>query len=312
MRKFHDFIEIADYDPESLEWLLRTSAERKSEFVASQLRPVLAGKSLAMYFDKPSLRTRISFEVAMQQLGGHAIYLTPTEIGIGKREPVQDVARVIAGMCDGIVIRAADHDLVRQLAEHSSAPVINAMTNFAHPCQAMADLMTIGEHFGSIRGRTLAFLGDGYNMARSLTYACGMAGVRFAMSGPREFCLSPEFVERSKQRIPELEFTWFDSPQGAVEDADVIYTDTWISMGQEDQREKRLEAFQDYQVNDALLSHAPPHAVVMHCLPAYRGYEIADSVLESDRSVVFLQSENRLHFQRRLLEVVMSDDAEGT
>jgi len=292
-----DFLELADFTSEQLGRLLERAARDKQRHAARMPEPTLERKTLAMIFEKPSLRTRASFEAAMTQLGGHAIYLAPGDIGMGSREPVRDVARVLGRMCDGIVARTFAHETVRDLACHSDVPVVNALSDYAHPCQAMADVMTIAEHFGEVRGRKLAFVGDGNNVARSLAVACEKLGVEFTLACPKGYELAgpgpaPKTVHDPKQ---------------VVADADVIYTDTWVSMGQEEQKARRVREFEGFQLNADLLLAAPDHAIVLHCLPAYRGYEITDEVFEAHAEIIFTQAANRLHFQRCLLDVLLGE-----
>jgi len=298
-----DFIELNDFTADQLAGLMERAIADKQSYRQGKLPPTLARKCLAMIFEKPSLRTRVSFESAMVHLGGHALYLTQADIGLGAREAVQDIARVLGRICDGIMARTFSHEMVRQLGEHSSAPVINALTDYSHPCQAMADLMTAREHFGGLKGRTLAFIGDGNNVARSLAVACGKFGMRFVLASPGRFRLEQTFVDS----LPSRAYRWIESPADAVAGADVVYTDTWVSMGQEDEKQSRLEAFAGYQVNAELMSAAPARAVVMHCLPAYRGYEITDDVFEAHAETIMEEAENRLHFQRTLLNVLIGE-----
>ncbi len=267
--------------------------------------PILAGKSLAMVFEKPSLRTRVSFSVAMNQLGGAGIYLRQEEVGLGEREPVEDVARVLSGMCDGIMARTFEHEKVVGLARWASVPVINGLTDYSHPCQAMADLLTMRETFGDLAGRTLAYIGDGNNVARSLAAACGKFGLRFVIASPAGYELPRDDVDRIMAQLPGMEFIVARDPADAVRQADAIYTDTWVSMGQEQEKAQRLKDFAGYQIDEALLTDAPDHAIVLHCLPAYRGLEISAAVMEGARSRVFPQAENRLHLQKGLLAVLM-------
>jgi ornithine carbamoyltransferase len=299
-----DFIEIQDFSGEQLGRLLHRAIAEKEQFRRRALPPALARKTLAMIFEKPSLRTRVSFAAAMTQLGGHAIYLTPADIGLGKREPIRDVARVLGRMCDGVVARTFSHETVRELALHSPVSVINALTDYCHPCQAMADLMTALEHFGDLTGRTLAFVGDGNNVARSLAMACAKVGMRFVLASPQAYRLEDDFVDSLPQGAS---FRWTAEPAEAVADADVVYTDTWVSMGKEEQKERRVRAFAGFQVNAELTARAPDRAIVMHCLPAYRGYEITDEVFEAHAETILAESENRLHFQRCLLHVLIGE-----
>jgi ornithine carbamoyltransferase len=268
---------------------------------------VLAGKTLALIFEKPSLRTRVSFSVAMTQLGGQGLILRDEEVGLGKREPVQDVARVLSGMVDGVMARTFEHEKVTQLARYATVPVINGLTDHSHPCQAMADLMTLEEHFGPgmLRGKTMAFIGDGNNVARSLAVACGKFDMRFLLAAPPGYELPGEDVDRIMSQVPEMDFELVPDPTEAVREADCVVTDTWVSMGQEADKARRMKDFAGYQVDEQLMAQAPKHAVVLHCLPAYRGYEISEGVMESERSLVFQEAENRLHFQKGLIAVLM-------
>lgn len=267
--------------------------------------PLLSGKTLAMLFEKPSLRTRVSFAVAMTQLGGSSIALTGDEVGLGKREAVQDVARVLTRMCDGIMARVFEHQKILTLAEYAAVPVINGLSDYSHPCQALADLLTLREHFGRLEGLTVAYVGDGNNVARSLSVACGKFGMKFILASPGGYELPSEDMDRIMAQVPGMDFETTADPVEAVRDADVIYTDTWVSMGQEQEKARRIKDFEHYQVNEALLSSAPAHAIVLHCLPAYRGLEISEPVLEGPRSLVFPQAENRLHLQKGILAVLL-------
>ncbi len=300
-----DFISIADCDRDTLEGYLAVADQVKAAWKAGRPDHSLAGQSVAMIFEKPSLRTRISFEAGVTQLGGHAIYLTDADIGLGKREPVKDVARVLASMVQGVVARTFSHASVVELARYGDIPVVNALTDYSHPCQAMADLMTIREHFGRLDGLKVAFVGDGNNVARSLATACGRFAMAFHLAAPDGHQLKGEFLERLAADCPGVPFGQSDDIAAAVGDAQVIYTDTWVSMGQEDEAADRLAAFAGFQINGDLLAKAPADAVVMHCLPAYRGKEITDEVMESPRCLAFGQAENRLHFQKGLLKSLM-------
>lgn len=301
------FLTIRDLDGTTLETLIDFAIDRKQTFRRGELEPVLRGKVLAMIFQKSSLRTRLGFEAAMVHLGGHAINLEDHQVGLTRREDVRDVARVIASMCDGIMARVFDHQLVVDLAEYGDAPVINGLSDWAHPCQALADLMTVKEHFGELAGRRVAYVGDANNVARSLLWACLKTGVHFAIGAPKGYQLDRDIVDAAAPVAARTgsSITESDSPVKAVADADVVYTDVWTSMGQEAESAQREKAFAGFQLNAELMAHAHRDAVVMHCLPAHRGQEITDDVLDGPQSIVFAQAENRLHSQRALLEVLM-------
>jgi ornithine carbamoyltransferase len=301
-----DFVSLAETPVEQLRHHLDVAIRFKKQFKETRRTPqVCEGQTLACIFEKPSLRTRVSFEVAMYDLGGTAIYISPNEIGLGVRESVADIARVLSGMVDGIMGRVFEHTKLTDLAKYASVPVINGLSDYSHPCQAMADLMTAEEHFGKLQGLTLAYVGDGNNVARSLMVACAKFGLAFRIAAPPGYQLEPELTERIMRQCPTLDFASTNDPYQAVKAADVIYTDTWVSMGQEAEKAKRLGIFRPYQINAQLMAAAPKHAVVMHCLPAYRGVEITDEVIDGPQSVIFQESENRLHFQRGLLAVLL-------
>ncbi len=301
-----DFIDILPTARPMLDRFLNVALRLKKQYLATgRNEPLAAGKVLAMIFEKPSLRTRVSFDVAMHHLGGSAIYISPNEIGLGVRESVPDAARVLSGFCDAIMARTFAHATIEGLARHSHRPVINGLSDHSHPCQVMADIMTIQEHFGHLDDLTVAYIGDGNNVARSLLEICGLMGIKFRIATPQGYPLDDASIAAAEAISPGLDFAAGNDPRQAVSHADVIYTDTWISMGQEDQKTARLPIFQPYQINRQLLSAAPGHAVVMHCLPAYRGVEITDDVLDGEQSVVFDQAENRLHFQKGLLAVLI-------
>jgi ornithine carbamoyltransferase len=301
------FTAIAECTTEQLRHMLDVAFRLKEQLKETGRNDaILSGKTLAMIFEKPSLRTRVSFAVGMTQLGGAGLLLRQEEVGLDTREPLKDVARVLSSMCDGIMARTFEHAKVINLAKWSSVPVINGLTDYSHPCQAMADLMTLMEHFGrDLKGRTLAYVGDGNNVARSLSAACGRFGVKFVIAAPKGYELPPEDVERIAAQIPDLDFVATSDPAAAVRSADAVYTDTWVSMGQEAEKAKRVKEFAGFRVDDDLLRKAPKHAVVLHCLPAYRGLEISDETMEGPRSLVFPQAENRLHFQKGLMAVLM-------
>jgi ornithine carbamoyltransferase len=300
------FISIAQLSTAELTHILDV-AERLKEQLRSTGRnePILAAKSLAMIFEKPSLRTRVSFSVAMTQLGGNGFLLREDEIGLGKREAVQDVARVLSDMCNAIMVRTFSHDTLKALTKHATVPVINALTDYSHPCQAMSDMLTLREKWGKLSGKVMAYVGDGNNVARSLSVACGKFGMRFILAAPPAYVLPADDMDRIMSQVPEMQFEVTHDPAEAVREADVIYTDTWISMGQEQEKSTRMRDFAGFCVDEKLLAAAPARALVMHCLPAYRGLEISEAVLEGPRSIVFPQAENRLHFQKALLAVLM-------
>ncbi len=300
------FISLAECTSAELRHLLDVAARLKKQLkTTGKNDPILANKTLAMIFEKPSLRTRVSFGVAMTQLGGNGLLLRGDEVGLDVREPVQDIARVLSGMCDGIMARTFEHEKMLKLAKWSTVPVINGLTDYSHPCQAMADLMTLEEKLGSLPGRTMAFIGDGNNVARSLSVACGKFGMKFILAAPSGYELPRDDLDRIMAQVPEMEFMTTQDPFEAVREADAIVTDTWVSMGQEAEKARRLNDFANYRVDARLLQAAPPHAVVLHCLPAYRGLEISEDVFEGPRSLVFAEAENRLHFQKGLLAVLL-------
>ncbi len=301
-----DFLAISDFSSDELKTLLEESRSLKALYKSGRRDLCLAGKNLAMLFQKPSLRTRLSFQVAMTDLGGSPIYVKPEDIGgIGKREPVKDVARVLSRYVDGIMARTFEHRTVIDLAKYADVPVINALTDWSHPCQAMADVLTIAEHFERIEGVTIAFIGDGNNVARSLAFAAAKLGMKLIVATPAGYELDAKSIQDANGLAADC-VTQTHDPKAAVAGADVIYTDTWVSMGQEDEKEKRRKEFAGFEVNAELVAVAPGHVKIMHCLPAYRGFEISDDVTESPGSIIFDQAENRLHFQRALLRKLMS------
>lgn len=301
-----NFLSINSCTSEQLLELLEISLELKQLYKSGRRDLCLAGKTLAMLFEKASLRTRISFQVAMTDLAGSSIYIKPEDIGgVGKREPVKDTARVLSRYVHGIMARTFVHDTIVELAEYADVPVINALSDWSHPCQAMADILTIREHCGDLHGLKIAYIGDGNNVARSLVFACAKFGMKIVLASPEGYQLDPELIARTNQNAPDTAGQISD-PLVAVAGADIVYTDTWTSMGQEAEKAKRAEDFKGFQVNAELMSHAPAEAKVMHCLPAHRGFEITDEVAESKNSLIFDQAENRLHFQRALLKKLLS------
>ncbi len=299
------FISIGDTPVDELLHVLDVAYELRESREQGNT-PILQGKTLAMVFEKKSLRTRVSFQQAMYELGGNAINLAQDEIGLGVRESAADIVRVLSGMVQGVCARVFEHDKLIELAKYSDIPVINALSDESHPCQALADVMTVMDEFGrDVTGRTLAFIGDGNNVARSLATTCGKLGMNFMLATPPGYELATEFVDRIMAQAPQMNFELTGDPMAAVQYADVIYTDTWVSMGQEEEKEHRLKTFADYQVNQQLMDNAPEHAIVLHCLPAYRGMEITDQVMEGPASRVFNEAHNRLHAQKGLLAVLM-------
>jgi ornithine carbamoyltransferase len=301
-----DFIAISNCSVPELHELLAESSSLKAFYKSGGRDLCLAGKTLAMLFEKPSLRTRLSFQVAMTDLGGSPIYVKPEDIGgIGKREPVKDIARVLSRYVQGIMARTFEHQTVLDLAQYADVPVINALTDWSHPCQAMADVLTIQEHLGRIEGIKIAFIGDGNNVARSLAFAAGKLNMKLVVASPGGYELDDQTIRSANALTPGCT-AQVRNPYEAVIDADVIYTDTWVSMGQENEKAKRQKDFAGYAVDGKLVAAAPRHVKIMHCLPAYRGYEITDDVAESPGSIIFDQAENRLHFQRALLKKLMA------
>lgn len=301
------FLAIADLSKTEIENLLDLSLKLKKERAKGGNKPLLAGKTLGMVFQKPSLRTRVSFEMAMHHLGGQAMYLSPAEIGLGQRESVPDVARVLAGYVDAIMARVFDHQHVLTLAEYSKVPVINGLSDYNHPCQALADVLTILEHKKRLAGLTVAYLGDGNNVATSLAHLCAKLGMNFRIGAPPDYELPTPVVIKARELAAESGSQIFETvdPYEAVHEADVVYTDTWTSMGQEAETEKRKAVFPPYQVNATLLSKARPDAIIMHCLPAHRGHEITDEVADGPNSAIFPQAENRMHAQKAILVTLL-------
>jgi ornithine carbamoyltransferase len=303
--KGRDLLSVNDLNPEELEHIIRTALSFKRDGTPQ----VLAGKTIAMLFEKPSLRTKVSFEVGMKQLGGTAIYLAQNEVGLGQREPVQDIGRVLSRYVAGIVVRTYAQQSLIDLAAAADIPVINALSDDEHPCQALADLLTIREKKGRLEGVRLAYVGDGNNVSASLALAGALAGMEVRIASPEGYALSPAIVDaaRSWARKTGGSVHTCVAPEEAVADADVVYTDVWTSMGQESTRRQRLEAFTGYQVDASLMGLARRDAVFMHDLPAHRGEETVDEVIEGPQSVVFDQAENRLHAQKALMALLMGD-----
>lgn len=302
------FLDLHSWRGKDLRQMIELAVHLKKEYRSGGNRPVLAGKILGMVFQKPSLRTRVSFEVAMKHLGGDAIMMGPSEIGLGKRESIPDVSRVLSGYVHGIMARVFDHKHVTELAEYASVPVINGLSDNRHPCQAMADVLTIYEHFGRLEGLKLAYVGDGNNVAASLLVACAQFGMHFAIATPKGYELptQPMVDATPLANNTGVKIESFTDPKAAIYEADVVYTDTWVSMGQEGETKEREDLFKDYQVNTDLLKNASKKAIVLHCLPAHRGQEITDEVADGPQSLIFPQAENRMHAQKAILVTLMA------
>jgi len=302
-----DFLAISELNKTEFLELLDLALKLKKDLESGGNEPILDKQVLALVFNKPSLRTRISFEMGMRQLGGDALFISPNEIGLGKRESIADVARVLAGYVDGIMARVFDHQHVVELAKWSSVPVINGLSDYNHPCQAFTDLFTIFEHFGEVEGKNVSYVGDGNNVAISLLNACAILGVNYKIASPEDYQIDKKSWNFAKELATKsgsvLEM--LHDPVKAVSDTDVIYTDTWTSMGQEEETKKREKVFPPYQVNKKLLEHAKQTAIVMHCLPAHRGQEITDEVADGPQSVLFRQAHNRMHAQKAILARLM-------
>ncbi len=298
-----DFITIADYSALEIQGMLDLAEKMKKEYFEGGNPPLLKGKVLAMIFQKPSLRTRVSFDMAMRHLGGDALYLSPAEIGLGKRESIADIARVLSGYVHAIMARVFEHDHVVQLATWSSVPVINGLSDYNHPCQGMADALTIQEKFGHLKGLKVAFVGDGNNVAVSLMHVCALLRANFAIASPVGYEIKPIAIELGKRLAGQSgsRIELLNDPHQAVRGAQVIYTDTWTSMGQEEETRIREQVFPPYQVNAALVGEADRDVIVMHCLPAHRGQEITDEVADGPHSALFPQAHNRLHAQKAIL-----------
>ena len=304
------FLSLTDVPADEIRRLLHLAQRLKQEWSSGGNRPILQGKVLGMVFQKPSLRTRVSFEMAMRHLGGDAIYISPNEVGLGTRESVADVSRVLSRYVDAIMARVFAHEHVLELARYSRVPVINGLSDDVHPCQAMADMLTLMEHFTDVSGKKLAYIGDGNNTAVSLMHICSKLGVDFAIASPAGYELPENAVDAARKdaKAAGCRIHLVRAPEEAAADADVLYTDTWVSMGQEEETSQREKAFAGYQVNASLLGTAKPHAVVLHCLPAHRGKEITDEVADGPQSLIFEEAENRLHAQKAILADLLAPD----
>jgi len=307
MKSGMDLISIHDLSVGDVEEILALAADLKARQKAGIPHPLLAGKTLGMIFEKSSTRTRVSFEVGMYQLGGRALFLSSRDLQLGRGEPIADTARVLSRYLDGIMIRTYGHERIEELARWADVPVINALSDLLHPCQALTDLLTIREHKGKLAGLKMAYVGDGNNMTHSLMYAAAKVGMHFAAATPAGYEPNENVVQNARADAAETgaSVTLTHDPKEAVRDADVVVTDTWASMGQEAEHDARTAVFRPYQVNRALLAAADRRAVVMHCLPAYRGEEITADVFESFADVIFDEAENRLHVQKAIMALVM-------
>lgn len=300
------FINVLDHDTDTLSRLLERCHTLKGRMGEGIHDRLLLGKVLLAYFEKPSTRTRFSLESAIASMGGYAICQDqPGGTRLGEREPIKDIARVVSRYVNIISIRTFAHSVVEELAEYGSIPVINALSDFSHPTQAMADIMTIEEHLGTAKEKHLVFVGDGNNVARSLAAVAGRLGMRFTLTCPEGYELDRHFREKLERECPNLDFTETHDPAAAVKTADIVYTDVWASMGQEEEAEERQRQFMPFQVNEKLMAGAPQGCIFMHCLPAHRGEESTDGVLESQQSVIFDQAENRMHFYRGLFVTLL-------
>jgi ornithine carbamoyltransferase len=301
------FIDLFDISALEAAVLLDRASTLKREDRQGDRPQWLAGRTLGMVFDKPSLRTRVSFESAITQLGGNALFLNGKDVGLGVRESVADFARVISQYVDALAVRTFSQTTIEELARHATIPIINALSDWSHPCQALADLLTIREALGKLAGLKLAFVGDGNNVARSLAQASALFGLDFVLACPVGYEYPDTFAARFAQTYPGVPLAIEHDPRAAVKDADVVYTDVWASMGQEDEHEARKAIFDPYRVDAALLALAKPSAIFLHCLPAHRGEEVTNEVLEGPSSLVFPQAANRLHFQKALLAWLLID-----
>lgn len=312
MTKIRHFLSITDISKDELLSILNLSAQLKKEiYDGKRNEEVLKNKSMLMIFEKPSLRTRVSFEIGMTQLGGHALYLAPADIGMGTREEPRDVAAVVSRMGDIIMARTFKHSTVEELAAHSKVPVINALSDLEHPCQILADLLTIQEVKGTLQGLTITFLGDGNNnVTHTMALAAGMLGIDFRVGAPEGYFMDKDIVEKAKKFAAETggSITESANPEDMIKDADVVVTDTWVSMGDEAEKAERLRIFPPYQVSEAMMKLAKKDAIFMHCLPAYRDKEVAASVLDGPQSVAYQEAENRLHAQKGLIVWLMNHE----
>jgi len=301
------FISITDITKKEFDDILVLADKLKKMQKKGKSHQYLKGKTLGMIFAKSSTRTRVSFETGMYQLGGHALFLSSNDIQLGRGESIYDTANVLSGMIDGIMIRTFSQDDVYDLAKYGSIPVINALTDLEHPCQAMADMQTIYEEFGKLSGLKMCYVGDGNNMAHSLAHACAMAGMDFYVATPEKYKCEPSQIEKAKEIAKKQGSNIVETvdPEEAMKNADVIYTDTWISMGQEDQKATKVKEFEGYRIDGKLYSLTNENSIFLHCLPAYRGYEVTEDVIDGPHSRIFREAENRLHAQKAIMTMLM-------
>lgn len=306
--KGKDLLTLLDYTSQEVQDLILLATHLKKVTKEGKCPRLLEGKTLGMIFEKSSTRTRVSFEVGMQQLGGYGMYMNARDMQIGRGEPISDTGHVLSGYLDAIMIRANSHEMVKELAEHASIPVINGLTDIYHPCQALADLETIVENKGSFDGLKVAYIGDGNNVAHSLVIACAHVGMDVAVAAPAGYECDPDIIEKAKGIAARNGSTVVTTtnPVEAVENADVVYADVWTSMGQEEETQQRLIDFEGYQINDELVAHAKPDYMFLHCLPAHREEEVSASVIDGPNSYIYEQAENRLHAQKAVLVSLMA------
>ena len=311
MAQMQHLITSFDFSSDEILNCFDRASRLKAAYLRGDRSPRYPQRVMALLFEKPSLRTRVSFEAAMVHLGGTSIYLG-SDVGWGTRESIADFATVLGNYVDIIVCRTFAHDRVVELATHSSAPVINGLTDSFHPCQALTDLFTLSEHFESLNGRKMAFVGDANNVARSLAIVCAKLDVALTIASPERYQLDQEFLKQLRQELPAAQIELTDDPKAAVADADVVYTDVWASMGQEEEQAKRKVAFAEFQVNSDLMRAASAQAVFMHCLPAHRGEEVTDDVLDGPQSIAMIQAENRMHLQKGVLDRLLENARPST
>lgn len=302
-----DLISLMDLSQEEILNLISFAKELKADNKAGRKHHLLEGKTLGMIFTKSSTRTRVSFEVGMYQLGGQALFLSSNDIQLGRGESIYDTANVLSRFLDGIMIRTFKHSDVTELAQNASIPVINGLTDLLHPCQVLADLLTVSEYKGELKGRKMCYVGDGNNMAHSLLYGCTKVGMDISVATPDKYKCNDEVMQNALKIAAEtgstVEFT--NNPEQAIKNADAVYTDTWVSMGMEEEKQQRIKDFAGFEVNRELMENAKSDAIFLHCLPAYRGYEVSSDVIDGKQSVIFDEAENRLHAQKAVMATLM-------